>query len=78
MNAQLLKRIQILESKYLIEATINTTIIVRFVEPSSPNENSLMRVRAGDDTYERMADESENDFVDRVLNLTNETLLIQG
>jgi len=78
MNAQLLKRIQILESKYLIEATINTTIIVRFIEPSSARENSLMRVRAGDDTYERMADESENDFVDRVLNLTNETLLIQG
>ena len=77
MNAQLLKRIQILESKYLIEATINTTIIVRFVEPSSPNENSLMRVRAGDDTYQRMANETENDFVVRVTKQTNETLLFQ-
>jgi hypothetical protein len=76
MNTQLLKRIQLLEKRYLIESLASTTIIVKFVETSSPNENSLIRLRAGNDVYERMANETENDFVDRVLNLTNETLLI--
>jgi len=76
MNTQLLKRIQLLESKHLIEATINTTIIVRFIEPSSAKENSLMRVRAGDDIFERIENETENDFVQRVLDLTDEILLI--
>ena len=78
MNTQLLKRIQLLERHYLIESLTSTTIIVKFVESSSPNENSLMRLRAGNDVYERMANETENDFVDRVLNLTNETLLIHS
>ena len=78
MNTQLLKRIQLLESEYLIEHSASTKIIVRFIEPSSPNENSLMRVRAGDDVYERIANETENDFIERVLSLTNETLLIQS
>jgi hypothetical protein len=77
MNTQLLKRIQLLESEYLIEPSFSTNIIVRFVEPSNPNENLLMRVRAGDDVYERMVNETENDFVGRILNLTNEKLLIQ-
>ena len=78
MNTQLLKRIQLLERHYLIESLTSTTIIVKFVESSSPNENSLMRLRAGNDVYERMANETENDFVERVLNLTNETLLIHS
>lgn len=78
MNTQLLKRIQLLESEYLIEPSASIKIIVRFIEPSSPNENSLMRVRAGDDVYERIANETENDFIERVLSLTNETLLIQS
>ena len=78
MNTQLLKRIQLLESEYLIEPSASTKIIVRFVDPSSRNENSLMRIRAGNSIYERIANESENDFVERVLDLTNEILLIQA
>ena len=77
MNTQLLKRIELLESEYLIEPSASTKIIVRFVDPSSPNENSLLRIRAGNSIYERIANESENDFVERVLKLTNETLFIE-
>ena len=78
MNTQLLKRIELLESEYLIEPKASTPIIVRFIEPSSAKENSLMKVKAGNSIYERIANESENDFVERVLDLTNEILLIQA
>jgi hypothetical protein len=78
MNSQLLKRIQLLESEYLIEPSASIKIVVKFIDPLNANENSLTKVRAGDGIYERMENETENEFVERILNLTNDTLLIHS
>ena len=70
----LLNRLEKLEKEYVVKKVEAPKFIIKFVSPLNKNK-ALDRLSNGGVIYERMLEESENEFIKRILDLNADNLV---
>ena len=70
----ILKRIKRLEDEYLIKSIQAPKFIIKFIDPKDQNK-SIEKLTSDGNLYQKMPDESEEEFISRVVALSNDNLI---